>query len=413
MTAPSTKPGRRAGNGGNGNGNGHGNGHGNGNGNGNGHDHGHGNGDGHAAARAPLRGAIVGFGVISESGHLPALLAARDLRITAVCDVTPERRAAAERTIPGVRTYASYAELLAAEELDFVDITTPPVAHAEIAHAALAAGRHVLCEKPLTFDGRSALALLAAARRHGRVLMPCHNYVHAPVVRTLRQTIASGRIGAVRSVTLSTFRPTHARGVPEFLPDWRRDPRLSGGGILMDHGPHSCYVMFLLMGDYPTAVSARAFTLEPGHSTEDNVELTLRFPRGLAQLHLSWTAGLRRVVYTVHGTEGAIVVSDDRLELVTPGGTERRAIRSRFEDASHRTWFAPLLAEFRAAIAEGTCDPLPAREAAFTMGLIETAYRSSLQNGREQPLDPSALGVPSRLVPPSVAAGRSTAAAAQ
>jgi predicted dehydrogenase len=348
-----------------------------------------------------LRGAIVGFGTISSTGHLPAYLRMKDVRIEAVCDITPARREAAQRALPGVRTYASYPELLAAEKLDFIDIATPPHVHAEIAHAALASGLHVLCEKPLTLDRRSALALLEAARRHGRVIMPCHNYVHAPVVRAMRETIAAGTIGTVRSVTLSTFRPTHARGVPEFNPHWRRDPKLGGGGILMDHGPHSCYVMFLLMGAYPTAVSARGFTLDPAYLTEDNTEMTLRFPHGVAQLHLSWTAALRRVVYTVHGTRGALVVADDAFEVITPSGVERRSIRSRFEDASHSTWFAPLFAEFRQAIESRTPIPQQAREAAFTMGILESAYRSAAQSGREQLLDATALGRASRRARPA------------
>jgi predicted dehydrogenase len=350
-------------------------------------------GKGHARpTRTTLRGAIIGFGTIAATGHLPAYLRLRGVRIEAVCDITPERRMLAERLIPGVRTYASPGELIAAERLDFVDIATPPHVHAEIAHAALAHGLHVLCEKPLTVDSRSALELLDAARHHRRVLMPCHNYVHAPVVRAMRAVVESGRLGAVRSATLSTYRPTHARGVPEWNPHWRRDAEFGGGGILMDHGPHSCYMMFLLMGDYPTSVSARSFTLDSEYSTEDNTEMTLRFPQGIAQLHLSWTAALRRVIYTVHGSAGAIVVSDDALEVVTPDGTQRRSIRSRFEDASHSTWFAPLFAEFRAAIAGESYVPMQAREAAFTMGILEAAYGSAAHEGREQLLDLRALG---------------------
>ncbi|HEY3354272.1 MAG TPA: Gfo/Idh/MocA family oxidoreductase [Polyangia bacterium] len=404
VTAPK---GTRAGGGANGRANGHGaaNGH------GNGRTNGHGAADNHRARRrtpvtaaAPLRGALIGFGTIAATGHVPAYLRMPDVRIEAVCDITPARREAAQRLIPGMRTYGSYPELLAAEKLDFVDIATPPNVHAEIAHAALAQGLHVLCEKPLTLDSRSALRLLEAARRHGRVVMPCHNYVHAPVIRAMREIIGAGTIGTVRSVTLSTFRPTHARGVPEWNPHWRRDPKLGGGGILMDHGPHSCYVMFLLMGGYPTAVSARGFTLDPEYLTEDNSEMTLRFPHGIAQLHLSWTAALRRVVYTVHGTTGALVVADDALEIVTPAGVERRSIRSRFEDASHSTWFAPLFAEFRQAIDTRTPVPVQAREAAFTMGILESAYRSASQNGREQPLDPTAIGGRPRRARPAVIA---------
>src|SRR5262245_45854366 len=102
-------------------------------------------------AHGPLRGAIVGLGFIGGTGHLPAYLKMKDVRIVAVADITPARLELARASIPGVRTYPTWQALLEGEkELDFVDICTPPSDHAEIADAAAARGLHVLCEKPLT-----------------------------------------------------------------------------------------------------------------------------------------------------------------------------------------------------------------------------------------------------------------------
>ena len=84
--------------------------------------------------------------------------------------------------------------------LDFIDVATPPHAHAEIALAALERGVHVLCEKPLTRTLAEARALVEAARAHRRVVFPAHNYKHAPVVKFAQQIVQSGRIGAVRAV---------------------------------------------------------------------------------------------------------------------------------------------------------------------------------------------------------------------
>jgi len=205
-----------------------------------------------------LVGATIGYGFIASKGHVPAYASFQTgglggqqppqretdnapLRIEAVADTCPARREAARAAIPGVRVYESYGELLEREagRIDFVDITTPPSAHAEIAHAALDRGLHVLCEKPLTTTTAEARALLDHARRAKRVLYPCHNYKHAPVIKTVRGIIDSGAIGNVSLVTLHTFRNTHARGVSEWRPDWRRERRYSGGGIAMDHGSHT------------------------------------------------------------------------------------------------------------------------------------------------------------------------------
>src|SRR5947209_4220125 len=98
-----------------------------------------------------LKGAIAGFGFISGKGHLPAYQKRDDVEIAAIADVCPARLDAARAAAPNARLYATWQELLAKEKsLDFLDISTPPHVHAEIALAALGHGLHVLCEKPLT-----------------------------------------------------------------------------------------------------------------------------------------------------------------------------------------------------------------------------------------------------------------------
>ena len=364
-----------------------------------------------------LRGAVIGYGFISGKGHVPAYLErARtlgDVEIVAVADICGPRLENARAALPEARLYASAEALLAAERdsLDFVDISTPPCDHAPIAHLALDAGLHVLCEKPLTTTVGEARSLLEHARQAKRVLFPCHNYKHAPVVKAIREAIASGRIGRVRSVTLSTFRNTHARGVPEWNTHWRRQRRYSGGGIAMDHGSHSFYLAFEWMGSYPSAVTAKMSNLEPDRwDTEDNISAVLTFPTGLAHAHLSWTAGVRKVIYSVQGERGAITVVDDDLELavmertdgpeVAQGAvrwrTERRNVSSDWMDASHVSWFNSLFDQFRAAISQGTWVGTEAREAFLCVQLIDAAYRSAADGCRELPLSSSAPGEESR-----------------
>ena len=364
-----------------------------------------------------LRGAVIGYGFIAGKGHVPAYVerAQRlgDVEIIAVADICRPRREAVRETLPGARVYETAEALLAAEAgaLDFVDIATPPSDHAAIAHAALDAGLHVLCEKPLTTTVAEARSLLEHAARAERVLFPCHNYKHAPVVKAIREVIASGRIGRVRSVTLSTFRNTHAKGVPEWKTDWRRQRRYSGGGIAMDHGSHSFYLAFEWMGAYPTAVTAKMSNLEPTRwDTEDNISAVLTFPTGLAHAHLSWTAGVRKVIYSVQGERGAVTVEDDNLEVavmertdgpeVAQGAvrwkTERKSISSDWMDASHVSWFNSLFDQFRTAILRETWVGTEAREAFLCVQLIDAAYRSAAEGCRELPLSTTVPGEESR-----------------
>ena len=122
-----------------------------------------------------LKGAIVGFGFISGKGHHPAYLQREDVEIVAVADVIAARLEAARAAAPKARLYVDFRDLLARETgLDFIDVSTPPHAHSEIALAALERGIHVLCEKPLTTSMAEARALVDAARAHRRVVFPAH-----------------------------------------------------------------------------------------------------------------------------------------------------------------------------------------------------------------------------------------------
>ncbi|HLD99838.1 MAG TPA: Gfo/Idh/MocA family oxidoreductase [Bdellovibrionota bacterium] len=355
-----------------------------------------------------LRGAVIGYGFISGKGHIPAYLQRAseqdDVEIVAIADICEARRARVQETLPNARIYSDYRALLDKESanLDFVDISTPPCDHATIAHAAFDKGLHVLCEKPLTTSLLEARAMLEHAARAKRVLFPCHNYKHAPVVKAIQEIISSGKIGKVRSITLSTYRNTHAKGVNEWKTHWRREKKFSGGGIAMDHGSHTFYLTFDWMNSYPTAVTAKMTNLEPTkYDTEDNFSAVLTFPNGLAHAHLTWTAGVRKVIYTVQGERGAITVDDDDMQIAVMQKTdgpdvaqgaitwnvEKRSIASHWMDASHVSWFNSLFDQFKTAIKSGDFIGKEAREAYLCIQLISTAYRSAQEGSRELPLD--------------------------
>lgn len=358
-------------------------------------------------AKKPLRGAVIGYGFISGKGHIPAYLERAknqgDVEIVAVADICEARRARASETLPKARVYSDYKALLEKEagNLDFVDISTPPCDHAAIAHAAFDKGLHVLCEKPLTTTLEEARSMLEHALRAKRVIFPCHNYKHAPVVKAIQETIQSGRIGKVRSITLSTYRNTHAKGVTEWKTHWRREKKYSGGGIAMDHGSHTFYLTFDWMGCYPTAVTAKMTNLEPQkYDTEDNFSAVLSFPNGLAHAHLTWTAGVRKVIYTVQCDHGAITVDDDDMQIAVMKSTsgpdvaqgavtwevEKKSIASHWMDASHVSWFNSLFDQFKNAITTGEYVGKEAKESYLCIQLITTAYKSAEEGCRELPL---------------------------
>ena len=359
-----------------------------------------------------LRGGLIGFGFIMEFGHAAAYATRKDVTIVAVADICAARRLAAKLAFPGARIYDCANSLIQAEAgvLDFVDIATPPAEHAVIALTALDAGLHVLCEKPLCTNVADADALLARAQLRQRVLFPCHNYRHAPVIKAVRDLLDRDTIGPVHTVTLQTFRNTHARGVAEWLPDWRRDGQHAGGGIAMDHGSHSLYLLFDWLASFPTAVTARMRNGDE-YNTEEDFNCTIDFPNGYATVHLSWTSGVRKVMYTLHGERGAIRVEDDDIEVATKRDDcsrsyrgkwefERFTVRSDWMDSSHSTWFDSLFNEFRSAISAGlyvSDDLCIAREC---IRLIQSAYHSAAHQSAQVVIDrPAALAEYSRPSP--------------
>jgi predicted dehydrogenase len=345
----------------------------------------------------PLRGGIVGFGFIAERGHLPAYALAGPQRfeIVAVADTCAARRQKARAAFPAARLYESDGALLKGERgrLDFVDVCTPPVEHARIARAALTAGFHVLCEKPLATRSDDAHAMIADARVMRRVLFPCHTYKHAPVLKTVQRLLRGDRIGRVHLVTLQTFRTTHAKGVDEWRRDWRRESRFAGGGIAMDHGSHTFYLAFDWLRQFPSTVTAKMSNLD-GFDTEDNFTCAVTFPNGAATAHLSWTAGVRKVIYTIHGERGAIRVEDDDVQLALASGvregsalpyeTVTEKVASEWMDSSHVGWFRSLFEEFAEAISRRDFVSAETQASARCVDLITAAYASAFDGCRER-----------------------------
>ena len=345
-----------------------------------------------------LKGAIVGFGFIAGRGHLPAYALHGDMEITAVADINPARREAAARALPRARVFPSHQAMLEAMRgsLDFVDVCTPPYAHAEIALAAMDAGLHVLCEKPLATTVEGARAMLSKATEARRVLYPSHNYRHAPVIKAVRSILDEGTLGPVHLVTLDTFRTTHARGVREWSEHWRRDLRYSGGGIAMDHGSHTFYLAFEWLRSYPTAIAATTSSRDGG-AAEETFAAKVTFPTGVAHATLTWAAGVRKVIYTLHGEHGAIRVEDDDIEVSlarqvageTRWDVTKRAVASDWMDASHVHWFASMLSTFRKAVDSDEYVTRDARDALQCVTLIDAGYRSARAGGAEHVLGAS------------------------
>lgn len=318
-----------------------------------------------------LRGAIIGFGAVAQNGHFPAYLKSRDAKIVAVVDRTNERRQAARESLPGIATFATIEELTTGTQIDFVDICTPPALHGEPMREALARGWNVLCEKPLLLDLVELEKVRTLARECGRAVVPIHNWKYAPIIRHATEALRSGAIGDLRQIQIETLRIEDCAAVDPNHPNWRRDSALAGGGILMDHGWHAIYLARHWFGENPLEVEARLRRASPG-GIEDEATLTLYFPKGRAEIFLTWRAEARRNTMRLIGDRGTIAIQDATLK--TPN--QQIEFESALSAGSHHAdWFGAMLPDLTASFNSPEKARAAFEEAAACLSVIRRAYQ--------------------------------------
>ena len=230
---------------------------------------------------------------------------------------------AARHDIPASTT--DLAELLATEELDAVYISTTNEKHHAQALAAIAAGKHVLCEKPLAKTTADAAEMVRAAQAAGVVFATNHHLRNAGAHLAIRDLIAAGRIGRVLSV-----RVFHAVHLPPHLQGWRINDAGAGGGVIPDITVHDADTVRFYLEEDPAEVVAMAATSGMGAGVEDSVMSVWTMPSGaMVQTHESFTHPFAGSGVEVHGTDGSIFgrgIMTQRpvgeVELVTAAGRE-------------------------------------------------------------------------------------------
>ena len=328
------------------------------------------------------RGAFIGYGHVASEGHSPAWCAREDVVITAAVEVAPARRERFLQTWPQASCYWSLEELLAGESLDFVDICTPPGSHAGLIGKALAAGLHVLCEKPLTTRADDALRLAAQARRTGRVLHTVHNWLAAPICRQISQLIAAGEIGEVRSVNWTVLRTQPSVAVSsDGEANWRLDPETAGGGILLDHGWHAFYCVGRWLGGEPRRISARLENRgHQGLAVEDTATVELDSGRATGRIHLTWAGQERSNQIEIEGGLGRIRIQGESVFLETAAGSRHWSCPPSLSAGSHHAdWFSAVADDFLAAVAGGGAGNLA--EAVLCARLMQLAQQSNASGG--------------------------------
>lgn len=196
---------------------------------------------------ANLKIGFIGCGGIANQKHLPGMAQQSGVDLVAFCDLIPERaeEAAAKYGAPGAKVYTDYRELLEDPSIDAVHVLTPNVSHSEITVAALDAGKHVLCEKPMAINSEEAQRMLDARNRSGKLLTIGYQYRHFHDHAVAKKVVDEGWLGDVYYAEATYIR---RRGVPT----WGvfTDKSKQGGGALIDIGTHALDLTLWLMGNW-------------------------------------------------------------------------------------------------------------------------------------------------------------------
>jgi predicted dehydrogenase len=187
--------------------------------------------------------AIIGSGQIALANHLPGFALCPDTKVVALCDSNPEVVARAAQTTGIKATYTDYNELLKRDNVDAVLIATPNYVHAPIALAAIAAGKHVMCEKPIAMNLAEAMQMLRAAEKANVRHMTAFTYRFVPAMRYMEHLVRSGAIGTPYHFRAQRFQDWGARNL-----GWRQVKKLAGTGELGDMLSHRIDYGHLLVG---------------------------------------------------------------------------------------------------------------------------------------------------------------------
>lgn len=318
---------------------------------------------------APLRLAIVGCGRIAQA-YVQALARVPALRVVAAVDPDVASAQAVARQAGAVPAVPDLAAMAAAGiAADVALVLTPPSTHEALATALLDRGIHVLCEKPLATSSRSAVRMLAAARRAGRVLMMGSKFRYTPDVAAARRLVEAGAIGRVllyENVFCSRV---------EMAGRWNADRATAGGGVLIDNGSHAVDIARFLLGPLARVLVQFGAQVQP-LDVEDTARVSFETEAGaIGSIDLSWSLHKELPCYvSLHGSEGTIEVGWRESRWRRRGETAWQTFGRGYDKVEA---FAAQLEDLVRTVQGRAAPVIGDEDALASVQVIDAAYRSA------------------------------------
>jgi len=321
---------------------------------------------------------LIGASTIAAEWVIDAIRAQPGHEVVAVASASRARGEEYARRHGIAAAHADVAALLANPAVDIVYVSTTNELHHPQVLAAAAAGKHVLCEKPLALSVDDAVHMAAACRRAGVTLATNHHLRNAATHRRIRELVLGGAIG--RPLFARVF---HAVYLPPHLQGWRLDKPQAGGGVILDITVHDVDTLRFVLAAEPleaVAMSQSASLARAG--LEDGAMAVLRFDNGvLAQLHDAFTVKYAGTGIEIHGDEGSIVGRDVMTQRPVGEVVLRHAGGESRIDVQHENLYVRGVAAFCAAV-RGEGVPAASADDGIRSLAAALAVREACESGR-------------------------------
>lgn len=330
---------------------------------------------------------LIGASTIARQFVINAIRAQPNSEIATVMSSSPERATSYAKE-NGIPLAVSTLDELIGSDIDTVYISTTNELHLEQALAAIRAGKHVLCEKPLALTSADARKMVAAAKAAGIVLGTNHHLRNAGSHRAMREAIAAGRIG--KPIAARVF---HSVYLPENLQGWRITRPEAGGGVVLDITVHDADTLRFVLDDDPLEVSA--FTQAAGMAAgglEDGAMCIWRFKSGIiAQSHEGFTTKFAGTGFEVHGSEGSLIAKDVMTQKPIGSVLLRTAKGEEELSFDREDLYVRSLRQFHAAIRGGGQPSATGEDGVWSLTSAEAALQSA-KSGKSVAIDPKLGG---------------------
>jgi len=246
---------------------------------------------------------IVGCGLVAHMRHIPALLRLRrSVNLCAVCDIDEDLAASTAEMFGIPKVYSGLDDMLSSEELDIVDVCTPPKTHASVAVPAMENGCHILLEKPMASTVSDCDRMIEAANKHGVKFSIVHNNLFNPGFVRLRKLVESGAIGKVTGLRIYWTTPPD-----EMLSQKDHWAHRLPGGLIGETGPHLVYLSLAFMQKVADVAVYAMSVLDHPWAPFDNFALLLQGEDlVVVSIVLSYTNSSHVAWIDVLGTEGVL-----------------------------------------------------------------------------------------------------------